>query len=53
MPVNRKPSGVMMVEVGETQAAEVSRLFEQAGLETETRKDLAGISRVVLGALRG
>lgn len=42
------------LEVGEGQAAEVAKLLEEAGCEgVETRADLAGIDRVVLGRFPG
>lgn len=44
------PDGSVLVEVGHTQAQEVSALFEAHGLADVRRaKDLAGIERVVLG----
>jgi release factor glutamine methyltransferase len=46
-------SGGLAVEVGEGQASAVAELFRQAGFgEIETRRDLAGIERVVLGRMR-
>lgn len=45
-----KRSGGLAVEVGEGQAPEVAELMRGAGLsEVETRRDLAGIERVVIG----
>jgi release factor glutamine methyltransferase len=45
-------STTLAVEVGEGQAAAVSELFEGAGFGgVETRRDLAGIERVVLGRI--
>jgi release factor glutamine methyltransferase len=42
--------GTLAVEVGEGQASAVAELMRQAGLgEVETRRDLAGIERVVIG----
>jgi release factor glutamine methyltransferase len=42
--------GALAVEVGEGQAEAVAELMGQAGLdEVETRRDLAGIERVVIG----
>ena len=42
------PGGHVLVEVGEGQAVEISRIFEMAGLAVRAlRKDLAGIDRVV------
>jgi methylase of polypeptide subunit release factors len=39
------------LEVGEGQAAAVGELLREAGFaEIETRRDLAGIDRVVVGA---
>ncbi|HET7417781.1 MAG TPA: peptide chain release factor N(5)-glutamine methyltransferase [Solirubrobacterales bacterium] len=41
----------LAVEVGEGQAAAVAELFREAGFaKVETRRDLAGIERVVLGS---
>jgi release factor glutamine methyltransferase len=46
----RQSSTTLAVEVGEGQAAAVAELFRVAGFgEVETRRDLAGIERVVLG----
>ncbi|HEX7278521.1 MAG TPA: peptide chain release factor N(5)-glutamine methyltransferase [Solirubrobacterales bacterium] len=43
-------SGGLAVEVGEGQAPAVAALFREAGFgEIETRRDLAGIERVVIG----
>lgn len=43
-------TGTLAVEVGEGQAPAVAELMRDAGLgEVETRRDLAGIERVVLG----
>ncbi len=43
-------TGALAVEVGEGQAEAVAALMREAGFETiETRRDLAGIERVVLG----
>jgi release factor glutamine methyltransferase len=42
------PGGHLLVEAGEGQATEISRIFEAAGLAVGTSwKDLAGIDRVV------
>ena len=42
--------GALAVEVGEGQASAVAELFREAGFgEVETRRDLAGIERVVFG----
>jgi release factor glutamine methyltransferase len=42
------PGGRLLVEAGEGQAAEISRIFASAGLAIEVPwKDLAGIDRVV------
>lgn len=42
------PGGRILVEAGEGQAVEISRIFERAGLVVEAPwKDLAGIDRVV------
>jgi release factor glutamine methyltransferase len=47
-------SGGLAVEVGEGQAPEVAALMREAGFgEIETRRDLAGIERVVLGRVGG
>jgi release factor glutamine methyltransferase len=47
-------AGALAVEVGEGQAPEVAELFDRAGFgEIETRRDLAGIGRVVLGRAGG
>jgi len=44
------PGGILAVEVGHDQAAVVEALFEAAGFaDHETRPDLAGIPRVVIG----
>ena len=43
-------SGELAVEVGEGQAAAMAELFRQAGFGAiETRRDLAGIERIVIG----
>jgi release factor glutamine methyltransferase len=43
-------TGALAVELGEGQAAAVAALMRDAGLdEIETRRDLAGIERVVIG----
>jgi release factor glutamine methyltransferase len=48
--VAEQRKGTLAVEVGEGQALAVAELFEEAGFgEVETRRDLAGIERVVLG----
>ena len=47
-------SAALAVEVGEGQAPAVAELFRQAGFgEIETRRDLAGIERVVVGRAGG
>jgi release factor glutamine methyltransferase len=47
-------TGALAVEIGEGQAEAVSALMREAGFaEVETRRDLAGIERVVFGAGRG
>ncbi len=47
-----KKGGMLAVEIGYTQAAEVSALFEAAGLKNITvRKDYGGNERVVFGTL--
>jgi release factor glutamine methyltransferase len=46
--------GALAVEVGEGQAPAVAELFREAGFGgIETRRDLAGIERVVLGRVGG
>lgn len=46
--------GALAVEVGEGQAPAVAELFREAGFgEIETRRDLAGIERVVVGRVGG
>lgn len=46
----KQRKGALAVEVGEGQAAAVAELFRGAGFgEVETRRDLAGIERVVIG----
>ena len=42
------PGGVACVEIGATQAAAVSALFEAAGLITQVKADLAGRDRCVI-----
>jgi release factor glutamine methyltransferase len=43
-------AGFIALEIGEGQAGEVTRLLQAAGLtHVETRRDLAGIERVVVG----
>ena len=47
-------TGALAVEVGEGQAPPVTALMEEAGFgEIETRRDLAGIERVVIGRISG
>jgi release factor glutamine methyltransferase len=47
-----RPSGLVVVEIGHDQAAAVSRLAGQAGLElVEVRRDLAGCPRAIVAAL--
>jgi release factor glutamine methyltransferase len=47
-------TGALAVEVGEGQAEAVTALMRESGFtEVETRRDLAGIERVVFGAGRG
>jgi release factor glutamine methyltransferase len=49
-----RSSTALAVEVGEGQASAVVALFREAGFgEIETRRDLAGIERVVLGRVGG
>lgn len=46
--------GIVAVEIGETQAAEVSELFRQAGVyRIRVQKDFNGLDRVVAGIYRG
>ena len=45
-----KPGGWLAVEIGQGQALDVEQLFRDAGfLALETRNDLAGIGRIVVG----
>ena len=46
LPVTRK---CVMAEIGETQAADVTALFEQKGFACVTVKDLIGNDRVIIG----
>lgn len=47
-----KPGGVLAVEIGEDQGAEVSRLFSSHGLEhVEILPDLAGLDRCAIGIM--
>lgn len=47
------PGGMLLLEVGAGQAAEVMRLMREAGLvEVATHRDLAGIERTVRGIAR-
>ena len=47
-----KPGGLLLFEIGYDQAAAVSGLMRQAGYQgIEVIKDLAGLDRVVAGAL--
>ena len=44
------PGGVLALEIGDGQAAPTRALLEAAGfVDVQTRKDLAGIERVVSG----
>ncbi|MCX6368059.1 MAG: peptide chain release factor N(5)-glutamine methyltransferase [Armatimonadetes bacterium] len=53
-PARLRPSGWLMVEVGQGQAEAVARLFADAGLTNiEVREDLAGTPRVVLAQKSG
>ena len=53
-PQHLSPGGTLLCEVGAGQAASVVALFERAGLrEVKTHRDLAGVERVVEGALSG
>ena len=52
-PGHLVPDGVLMVETGPTQAAQVVEMFRDAGLgAVEVRQDLDGRDRVVLGYRR-
>lgn len=52
--IGRLRSGGLGVEVGEGQAAAVAALMVEAGfVDVETRRDLAGIERVVIGRTGG
>lgn len=52
--IAEQKKGALAVEVGEGQALAVAGLFEEAGFRgIETRRDLAGIERVVLGRVGG
>lgn len=47
-----KPGGAVMVEIGYTQAAEVTGIFREVGLEhIECIKDLSGNNRVIIGTM--
>jgi release factor glutamine methyltransferase len=47
-------TGALAVEVGEGQAEAVAALMREAGFGAiETRRDLAGIERIVLGRVGG
>ncbi|HET9197204.1 MAG TPA: peptide chain release factor N(5)-glutamine methyltransferase [Solirubrobacterales bacterium] len=47
-------TGALAVEVGEGQAEAVEGLMRESGFEgTETRRDLAGIERIVIGRVQG
>lgn len=49
-PERLNPKGVLLVEIGFSQAEAVSELFREAGFsEIKVRKDLAGLDRVVTG----
>lgn len=49
-PMVLNPGGWLAVEIGHDQGAEVSALFEEAGLtDVFVRKDMAGLDRVVVG----
>jgi release factor glutamine methyltransferase len=53
-PAHLRPGGRLLVEIGWTQAAEVTRLFDRAGFrETFVRRDIEGRDRVVGGVLPG
>jgi release factor glutamine methyltransferase len=53
-PYAQLRSGGLGVEVGEGQAVAVARMMAEAGFaDIETRRDLAGIERVVVGRVRG
>ena len=52
--IGRLRSGGLCVEVGEGQAAAVALMMRDAGFgDVETRRDLAGIERVVFGRMGG
>jgi len=52
--IAEQKKGTLAVEVGEGQATAVAELFREAGFDgIETRRDLAGIERVVLGRVGG
>jgi release factor glutamine methyltransferase len=52
MPIAATTSAAVAVEVGEGQAEAVAALMLESGFgEIETRRDLAGIERVVIGSL--
>lgn len=53
-PAHLAPGGRLVVEIGPTQGAEVSAMFQAAGLEAvELRRDLDGRDRVVIGRMPG
>ncbi len=53
-PYGGKSSAALAVEIGVGQAEAVSTLMREAGFaEIETRRDLAGIERMVFGVGRG
>jgi release factor glutamine methyltransferase len=42
-----RPGGLVLLEIGHCQGAEVSRLFAAQGLQVQVQKDLAGLDRIV------
>jgi release factor glutamine methyltransferase len=53
-PARLLPGGMLIVEVGIGQAAEVRALWQAAGLlEVQSQRDLGGIERVVSGIQAG
>ena len=48
-PKHLRPGGALLLEVGHTQAEQVSDLLAGDGLEPSIHQDLAGIPRIVIG----
>ena len=46
-----RPSGTVVVEIGETQAAEVQEAFRAGGINARIKHDLAGRCRFVWGSV--